>query len=131
MKHGRPSREDLKKIKLIIFKYYEKDISSIVAAKECDVQYKTVCKYYKMWDKEPIDDKDFLARFKNTKERAIQSFDKDIITLDNDKKRIEFLISKALQKESVTEFEKLMNIKLKIIGQKVKTASKKRVQSST
>ena len=125
MNHGRPSIVDQQKLKSLIFEYYEKDISVIVTAKECDVNYKTVRKYYKMWDNEPIDDKAFMKRFKNTIERAIQSFDEDIITLDKDKKRIEFLIEKVLQKGSVTEFEKLMKIKLKIIGQKAKTVSTK------
>ncbi len=125
MKRGRPSIVDQQKLKSLIFEYYEKDISVIVTAKECDVNYKTVRKYYKMWDNEPIDDKAFMKRFKNTIERAIQSFDEDIITLDKDKKRIEFLIEKVLQKGSVTEFEKLMKIKLKIIGQKAKTVSTK------
>ena len=125
MKRGRPSIVDQQKLRSLIFEHYEKDISAIVTAKECDVQYKTIRKYYKIWDNEPIDDKDFLVRIKNTKERAIQSFDKDIITLDKDEKRIEFLINKALQKGSITEFEKLTNLKLKIMGQKAKTVSTK------
>ena len=125
MKRGRPSIVDQQKLRSLIFEHYEKDISAIVTAKECDVQYKTIRKYYKIWDNEPIDDKDFLVRIKNTKERAIQSFDKNIITLDKDEKRIEFLINKALQKGSITEFEKLTNLKLKIMGQKAKTVSTK------
>lgn len=125
MKRGRPSREDQQKIRSIIFEYYEKDISAIVTAKECDVQYKTVRKYYKMWDNETSDEKDFLVRIKNTKERAIQYFDKNIITLDKDEKRIEFLINKALQKGSVTEFEKLMKMKLKIMELEAKIVSTK------
>jgi len=125
MKRGRPSRKDQQKIRVMIMGYYEKDIAAIVTAKECDVHYKTVLKYYKIWDNEIINEKDFLTRIKNTKERAIQSFDEDIITFDKDKKRIEFLIDKSLQKGSMTEFEKLMNMKLKIIGLKAKIISTK------
>ena len=125
MKRGRPSIVDQQKLRSLIFEHYEKDISAIVTAKECDVQYKTIRKYYKIWDNEPIDDKDFLVRIKNTKERAIQSFDKDIITLDKDVKRVEFLINKSLQKGSMTEFEKLTNLKLKMMGQKAKIVSTK------
>jgi hypothetical protein len=125
MKRGRPSIVDQQKLRSLIFEHYEKDISAIVTAKECDVQCKTVRKYYKTWDNEPIDDKDFLVRIKNTKERAIQSFDKDIITLDKDVKRVEFLINKSLQKGSMTEFEKLTNLKLKMMGQKAKIVSTK------
>lgn len=125
MKRGRPSRKDQQKIRVMIMRYYEKDIAAIVTAKECDVHYKTVLKYYKIWDNEIINEKDFLTRIKNTKERAIQSFDEDIITFDKDKKRIEFLIDKSLQKGSMTEFEKLMNMKLKIIGLKAKIISTK------
>jgi len=125
MNRGRPSIEDQQKLRSLISEYYEKDISAIVTAKECNVKYKTVRKYYKIWDNEPIDDKDFLVRIKNTKERAIQSFDKNIITLDKDEKRIEFPIHKKLKKGSITEFKKLSNLKLKIIGQKAKIVSTK------
>ena len=125
MKRGRPSIGDQKKIRSTIFEHYEKDISANIAAKECNVHYKTVLKYYKIWDNATIDDKDFLVRFKNTKERAIQSIDEDIITLDKDEKRTECLIEKVLQKGTVTEFEKLMKLKLKMIELGAKTVSTK------
>lgn len=125
MNRGRPSVKDQQKIKSTIFEYYEKDISAKVTARECNVQEKTVYKYYKKWDNEIIDEKDFLARIKNTKEKAIEAFDRDIITLDKDIKKIEFLIEKSLQKGSILEFEKLMKIKLKIMNQRTKTVSAK------
>ena len=125
MDRGRPSVKDQQKIKSAILEYYERDISAKVAARECRVQYKTVCKYYKKWDSEIIDEKNFLARIKNTKERAIETFDRDIITRDKDKRKIEFLIEKSLQKESILEFEKLMKIKLKIMDQRTKIVSAK------
>ena len=125
MDRGRPSVKDQQKIKSTILKYYERDISAKVTARECRVQYKTVWKYYKTWDSEIIDEKNFLARIKNTKERAIEAFDRDIITLDKDKRKIEFLIEKSLQKGSVWEFEKLMKIKLKIMNQRTKIVSTK------
>jgi hypothetical protein len=125
MDRGRPSRKDQQRIRSIIFEYYEKDISAKVTAKECRVQYKTVWKYYKKWNSEIIDEKNFLARIKNTKERAIEAFDRDIITLDKDIKKIEFLIEKSLQKGGMWEFEKLMKIKLKIMNQRTKIVSAK------
>lgn len=125
MKRGRPSREDQQNLRSLILEYYEKDISALVTAKKCNIQYKTVRKYYKMWDKEPIEEKNFLVRIKNTKERAIQSLDKDIITLYTDEKRTEVLINNALQKGSMAEFEKLTKMKLKIIELRSKTVSTK------
>jgi hypothetical protein len=125
MNRGRPSKKDQQKIRSIIFQHYEKDISARVTARECNVQYKTVLKYYKIWDNQTIDEKDFLTRIKNTKEKAIESFDADIITLDKDKKKIEFVIEKSLQKGSIAEFEKLMKLKLKIMDQRTKTISTK------
>lgn len=125
MDRGRPSVKDQQKIKSAILEYYERDISARATARECNVQEKTVCKYYKKWDNEIIDEKDFLTRIKNTKERAIESFDRDVITLDKDKRKIEFLIEKFLQKASVSEFEKLMKVKLKVIDQRTKITSAK------
>jgi len=73
MKRGRPTQHDQKEIKQIIFQYYEKDISAKVAARDSKTNYKTVRKYYKIWDKKMYDteEKDFLLRIKNTKERVI------------------------------------------------------------
>jgi len=125
MKRGRPSRKDQQKIRSKIFQHYEKDISPRVTAKECNVQYKTALKYYKIWDNQLVDEKDFLERIKNTKEKAIEYFDRDIITLDKDKRKIEFLIEKSLQKGSISEFEKLEKLKLKIMDQRTKIISTK------
>jgi len=127
MKRGRPTQHDQKEIKQIIFQYYEKDISAKVAARDSKTNYKTVRKYYKIWDKEvhDVDEKDFLLRIRDTKERVIQSLDEDIITLTNDEKKIKFLIEKTLQRGSISEFEKLSKLKLKIMDQRVKTISAK------
>lgn len=125
MNHGRPSKKDQQKTRSVIFQHYEKDISPKVTARECNVQYKTVLKYYKIWDNQAIDEKDFLTRVKNTKEKAIESFDADIISLDKDTRKIEFVIEKALQKGNMPEFEKLMKLKLKIMDQRAKTISTK------
>ena len=127
MKRGRPTQHDQKEIKRIIFQYYEKDISAKVAARNSKTNYKTVLKYYKKWDEKMYDteEKDFLVRIKNTKERVIQSLDEDIITLTNDEEKIKFLIEKTLQRWNISEFEKLSKLKLKIMDQRVKTISAK------
>jgi len=127
MKRGRPTQHDQREIKLIISQFYEKDISANVAARDSKTNYKTVLKYYKKWDEKMYDteEKDFLVRIKNTKERVIQSLDEDIITLTNDEEKIKFLIEKTLQKGNISEFEKLSKLKLKTMDQRLKIISAK------
>ncbi len=127
MKRGRPTQHDQREIRLIISQYYEKDISANVAARNSKTNYKTVLKYYKKWDEKMCDteEKDFLVRIKNTKERVIQSLDEDIITLTNDEEKIKFLIEKTLQRGDISEFEKLSKLKLKTMDQRVKIISAK------
>ncbi len=127
MKRGRPTQHDQREIKLIISQFYEKDMSAKVAARNSKTNYKTVLKYYKKWDEKMYDteEKDFLVRIKNTKERVIQSLDEDIITLTNDEIKIKFLTEKTLQKGNISEFEKLSKLKLKTMDQRLKIISAK------
>ncbi|KAF6247183.1 hypothetical protein C6990_05780 [Nitrosopumilus sp. b3] len=127
MKRGRPTKNDEEKIKQRILEYYEKDISATVAAKELGVNPKTIYKHYKNWDAQKlgIDEKDFLSRIKNTKERSIQSLEEDIISLSKEIDRIEFLMEKSLQNGNILEYEKLAKLKLKTMNQRTKTISAK------
>ncbi len=127
MKQGRPTKEDQQKIKQIILKYYEKDISVIVAARDSGVNPKTIYKYYKMWNsqRDNLDEKDFLLRIKKTKERSIQLLEEDVISLTKEMLKIKFLMEKSLQKGDIPEYEKLSKLKLKTMDQRTKTVSAK------
>jgi len=127
MKHGRPTKNDQQKIKQIILEYYEKDISGAVASRDSGINPKTISKYYKIWDAQKVgkDEKDFLLRVKNTKEKSIQSLEEDIISLTLEIDKIKFLTEKSLQNGNITEYEKLVKLRLKTMNHRTKIISAK------
>ena len=122
MKRGRPANHDRLQIKKRLFPYYQKAISASATANETKTNIKTVLKYFKNWDKEILEseDKDFLKRAKIEKEKTLQSFDYEIISLDNDEKEINSIKDIARKTGNVLHFEKLSRLKLKISDQKFK-----------
>lgn len=126
-KRGRPTRGNQNKIKKILKQHYEKGISATATSKETNLNIKTVSKYFTEWDKKLLEynELDFLKRAKITKEKIIQSFEKDIISLDKDEKEIEMIKNIAKQNGSISHFEKLSKLKLKIKEQKLKILSAK------
>ena len=87
MQRGRPTLNEQKKIKENLFSYYENNIEAYTASKETIIDYKTVLKYYKTWDKEISgqEEKDFLIRVKTAKEKCIHAFDVHIVSLTKSK----------------------------------------------
>lgn len=126
MKRGRPTLHSQREIKEIILEYYEQNISAKVAARNSGINSKTVLKYYKVWDTEMTEpSENFMLRINTTKEKTIESLDRDIISLNNDGKIIEYLKKKAMNNESSAEYERLTKLKLKIIDQRMKIVSAK------
>ena len=96
MKRGRPTLHSQREIKEIILEYYEQNISAKVAARNSGINRKTILKYYKVWDTEMTEpSEDFMLRTNTTKEKAIESLDRDVISLNNDEKIIEYLKKKG------------------------------------
>lgn len=60
---------------------FERGISATVASKEVGINIKTVCKYYEEWVQQINESEtaDLMERQKNERQRAILSFDYDII----------------------------------------------------
>lgn len=126
MKRGRPTLHSQREIKEIILEYYEQNISAKVAARNSGINRKTILKYYKVWDTEMTEpSEDFMLRTNTTKEKAIESLDRDVISLNNDEKIIEYLKKKAMNSESSEEYERLTKLKLKIMDQRMKIVSAK------
>jgi len=126
MKRGRPTLHNQSEIKEIISEYYEQNISAKVASRDSGINHKTVLKYYKVLNTETTElSEDFLSRIKITKEKTIESLDRDIISLNNDEKIIEYLKKRAMKSKSSAEFERLTKLKLKTIDQRVKIQTAK------
>jgi len=126
-KRGRPTKHNQSRIKKMLQPYYQKGVSASAASKATQLNIKTVLKYFSEWDKKLLEfeDSDFLKRAKITKERTIQTLDKEIISLDDHEKEINSLKNIARQTGNVLHFEKLSRLKLKIRDQKLKILSAK------
>ena len=127
MKHGRPTKRKQDRIKKNLKPYYQKGTSASATSNETKLNIKTVLKYFKKWDKEILEyeDSDFLRRAKIAKEKTLQSFDYEIISLDNDEKVVSSARDIARKTGNIIHFEKLSRLKLKIIDQKFKMLSSK------
>jgi hypothetical protein len=127
MKHGRPTLNDQKKIKEIIFSYYKNGIEAFTVHRITGINYKTILKYYSYWNKEMFasEKNDFLTRLKITKERNILMIDDVIISLVKEQKKIESQLENALQIGNVLLYEKLYRLKLKLTDQLMKVVSSK------
>jgi prolyl-tRNA synthetase len=126
MKRGRPTLHSQREIKEIILEYYEQNISAKVASRNSGINRKTVLKYYKVWNTEMIElSEDFLLRIKITKEKTIESLDRDIISLNSDEKTMEYMKKRAMNSGSLAELERLTKLKLKIMDQRVKIQTAK------
>lgn len=127
MKRGRPTLHDQKDIQEKIFSYYENNIEPISVSRFTGINYKTVLKYYKIWDNEQIksENNDFLTRLKIAKERNITMLDGNAISLIAEQKRIKSLMDDAFQTGNTIQYEKLSKLRLKIINTRMNVMSEK------
>lgn len=126
MKRGRPTLHSQREIKEIILEYYEQNISAKVASRDSGINRKTVLKYYKVFDTEMTEpNEDFLLRIKITKEKTIESLDRDILSLNSEEKTIEYLKKRAMNSGNSAEYERLTKLKLKTIDQRIKIQTAK------
>ena len=125
--HGRPTRRTQSKIKKILQQYYLKGVSGTATSEAAQLNIKTVLKYFAEWDKKLLEseDNDFLRRAKIAKERTLQAIDKEIISLDDDKREIDSIKNSVKRTGDVFHFEKLSQLKLKLRDQKLKLLSSK------
>jgi hypothetical protein len=119
MKRGRPTLYDQKKIKDEIFSYYENNMEAITASSKTGINYKTILKYYGMWDRETFESEknDHLTRIKITKARNIRMLDNQFYPLIHEQQTIQRLMDDALKNGSTSEYEKLSRLKIKITEQ--------------
>src|SRR5437016_824521 len=86
---GRPSEPQQHEIETKLCSYFDSGVTASYAAKKTGINIKTVCRYFNKFSQEirEIDDKDFLSRQKEQRERAILGFDdlifKEYQILDN------------------------------------------------
>lgn len=127
MKRGRPTLYEQKKIKDEIFSYYENNIDAITASRKSGINYKTILKYYGIWDRETfeLEKNDHLTRIKIAKARAIQMFDNQLLSLVHEQQRIIRLIDNALQIGNTSEYDKLARLKMKMSEQMLEISSAK------
>lgn len=119
MKRGRPTLYDQKKIKDEIFSYYENNMEAITASVKTGLNYKTIIKYYGMWDRETFESEknDHLTRIKITKARNIRMLDNQLFSLIHEQQTIQHLMENTLQTGSTSEYEKLSRLKIKTTEQ--------------
>lgn len=119
MKRGRPTLYDQKKIKDEIFSYYENNMEAITASVKTGINYKTIIKYYGMWDRETfeLEKNDHLTRIKITKAKTLCMLDHQFYPLIHEQKTIQRLMDDALKNGITSEYEKLSRLKIKITEQ--------------
>ncbi len=112
MKRGRPTLNDQEKIKEIILSYYENNVEAITASRKTRINYKTILKYYSLWNKEIFlsEKNDFLTRLKITKEKNILMFDNTIVSLVKEQTQIQSQLNQTLLVGDLFNFEKLSNL---------------------
>jgi hypothetical protein len=127
MRRGRPTSHDQKDIQEKIFSYYENNIEPISVSRFTGINYKTVLKYYKLWNSEQIESEnnDFLIRLKIAKERNIVMLDGDAISLIDEQKGLKSLMDTALQTGNTIQYEKLSKLRLKIMSTRMNVMSEK------
>jgi len=81
MKHGRPTKQIQVNIQKKLRKYFEGGVTAALAAQKTNLNIKTVYKYFDGWAKEIIkhDTLDFIQRQKLERQRAIISYDKQVL----------------------------------------------------
>lgn len=127
LKRGRPTLFDQKKIEEDILPYYENNVGAITTSRKTGINYKTILKYYSLWNKEVLasEKNDFLKRIKITKEKNILMLDNKIISLTTEQQRLKMQLDNALQSGNVIHYEKLYGLNLKTTDQLLKIASLK------
>jgi|CXWL01.1.fsa_nt_gi hypothetical protein len=127
MKRGRPTLYEQKKIKDEIFLYYENNIDAITASRKTGINYKTILKYYGIWDRETfeLEKNDHLTRIKIAKARAIRMLDNQLLPLIHEQQTIQRLIDTALQIGNTSEYDKLARLKIKMSEQILEISSAK------
>jgi len=126
MRRGRPTRHKQNEIKKILQPFYQRGISANATSSKTGINIKTVLKYNKQWDKKLVDsDKDFLMKVKITKEKSIQTLDKEILSLYDQEEEIESIKNTVKRKGDLTHFEKLSRLKLKFSDQRMKILAAK------
>ena len=127
MKRGRPTLYEQKKIKDEIFLYYENNIDAITASRKTGINYKTILKYYGIWDRETfeLEKNDHLTRIKIAKARAIRMLDNQLLSLVHEQQTIQRLIDTALQIGNTSEYDKLARLKIKMSEQILEISSAK------
>jgi hypothetical protein len=127
MKHGRPTISERKQIQELISSYYENNIEARTVSKKTGINYKTILKYYKIWNDELIhsNNENFLRRIKIAKERNIQILDNMLISLGKEQDRIKFQLDHAVQIGDLFHYEKLHSLNLKTTEQLMKIFSLK------
>jgi hypothetical protein len=119
MKRGRPTLHDQKKIKDEIFPFYENNMEAITASRKTGINYKTILKYYGMWNRETFESEknDHLTRIKITKAKTLWMLDNQFYPLIHEQQTIQHLMDDALKNGSTSEYEKLSRLKIKITEQ--------------
>jgi len=116
-KKGRPTNIGELEIKRKLRFYYENSVSSMITRNETGLNIKTVRKYFSNWDNQiyQSEEKDFLKRCKQQKERTILAYDTQILSVVRQRKKIESDIEIARMKGDFSSVSKLYQTYIKIV----------------
>ena len=123
--NGRPSKKEQLGIQNVLKPFFQRGVSANATAKETKLNIKTVRNYFREWEKDLVEDTDFLERCKIEKERSVLSLDNEIISLDKLERELELLIKKFKKAGNYMLFEKFTKLIIKIKEQKWRLYSEK------
>jgi len=116
-KKGRPAKNRELEIKRTLRFYYENSVSPMITRHETGHDIKTIRKYFSIWNNQiyQSEEKDFLKRCKQQKERTILAFDTLILSVVRQRKKIESDIKIARKKGDFSSVSKLYQTYIKIV----------------
>ena len=115
-KHGRPTKQKQVNIERTLRPFYEGTISASVTARKTSHNIKTVLKYFNKWSKEILEseNKDFLKRCSDEKERGVLALDNLLLSLNKDFDNNDKTIRMMKEAGDYILAEKFIKIKIKL-----------------
>jgi len=118
-KHGRPTKQEQITIQRILRSFYEKGVSATLTSNKTGINIKTVLNYFEKWNKEILEseDKDFIQRCRQEKERSVLTLDNQLLSLSTNKNEVDNQIKLLTKSGNLALVERFYKLKLKIVNE--------------
>ncbi|NIP61999.1 MAG: hypothetical protein GWN01_08970 [Nitrosopumilaceae archaeon] len=119
-KRGRPSRKQQHNIEDTLRPYFQKGHSALGTANDTGFDVKTVNKYFRKWEKDLYDDREFSEKCKIERQRTALAIENELLSLEKHERDVEQLKKDSKKLGEYNLFEKATRLIVKIKEQKSK-----------